>query len=383
VRVRCAQPAAAIRENANASASRRGNAARSRRAARFEPVLNSAGRLKNVTRQPDSLVCTQVRYYRNAFTFSQGTPLALSPRLRWKLDRIREQLGGIFGGRREPPRPKLCPACGTLVGSSATRCHQCGASLTFSLAAASRSLGRLMPATSPATYAILTLSCVLYGLSLLWTIRESGFMAPGGGLFGLFSLGGINGDVLQRLGASLPLPYDLIQPWRLVMAVFLHGSLMHIVFNMWVLMDVGPAIEELYGSARYFFIYVVTGIGGYVLSSGIGRHPSIGGSGALLGLIGVLLAVTMGRRSIGMQMLRSQIIKWLIYIVIWGLVFPGIDNFAHLGGFATGFGLGKIMMDRQPATADERKRAYALGWAAALVVVASFFMMILTNVRTT
>jgi membrane associated rhomboid family serine protease len=299
---------------------------------------------------------------------------------------MRQKLGGIFGGHKEAPRPKLCPACGSLVGTTATKCHQCGASLTFSLAAASRSLERLMPTTSPATYAILTFSCLLYAVSLLATIRESGFVAPGGGLFGLFSLGGIRGDVLARLGASLPLfgfpgiPGDLAQPWRFVMAVFLHGGLLHIGFNMWVLMDVGPAIEELYGSARYLFIYVVTGIGGYMLSSATG-HFSVGGSGALLGLIGVLLAVTSGRRSIGMQMLRSQIIKWLIYIAILGLVIRGIDNFAHLGGFITGFALGKIMMDRAPASVEERKRAYAMGWAAALLVVASFAMMILTNVR--
>lgn len=308
--------------------------------------------------------------------------MALSPRLRFKLDRMRQQWSGIFSGRKEPPRPKICPACGSLVGTGATRCHQCGASVTFSLAAASRSLERLMPATSPATYAILSVSCLLYGVSLLATIHQSGF-AMGGGLFGI---GGINGEVLRRLGASLPLfgflgvPGNLEQPWRFVMAVFLHGSLLHIIFNMWVLMDVGPAIEELYGSARYLFIYVAAGIGGYLLSSAAG-HLSVGGSGAILGLIGVLLAVTMGRRTAGMQMLRSQIIRWLIYIVVWGLLFPGIDNFAHLGGFAVGFGLGKIMMDRPPATVDERKRAYALGWAAALVVAASFLMMILTNVR--
>jgi rhomboid protease GluP len=266
------------------------------------------------------------------------------------------------------------------VGTTATKCHQCGASLTFSLAAASRSVERLMPATSPATYAILTFSCLLYVVSLLATVRESGFVAPHGGLFGLFNLGGINGDVLQRLGASLPLPYDLAQPWRFVMAVFLHGSILHIGFNMWVLMDVGPAIEELYGSARYLFIYVVAGIGGYLVSSTTG-HFSIGGSGAILGLIGLLLAVTTGRRTAGMQMLRSQIIRWLIYIAVWGLLFPGIDNFAHLGGFITGFALGKIMIDRPPASTEERKRAYALGWAAAVLVVASFAMMILTNVR--
>jgi rhomboid protease GluP len=303
--------------------------------------------------------------------------LALSPRLRWRLDRIREQLGGLFGGSNQPRRPQLCPACGTLVGANATRCHQCGASLTFSIAAASRSLERWLPATSPGTYSILAFSCLLYGVSLVATMRESGLQPPpGGGMFALFGIGGINGDVLQRLGASLPLiPFNLAQPWRFVMAVFLHGSLMHIIFNMWVLMDIGRQIEELYGSARFFFIYVLTGIGGYILSSWRG-HFSVGGSGALLGLIGVMLAITTGRRSASMQMLRSQIIRWLIYIAVWGLLFPGIDNYAHLGGLATGFVLGKIMMDRPPVSPEERKRAQMLGWATALVVIASIAMVV-------
>ncbi len=278
-------------------------------------------------------------------------------------------MSGFFGGRSEP-RPRLCPSCGTLVGSTATRCHQCGANVRFSLAAASRSLERLLPARSPATYGILTLSCLLYVVSLLWTIRIEGFQS--GGLMGL---GGIDGRVLAILGASAPLPINLREPWRFVTAVFLHGSILHILFNMWVLMDVGPAIEELYGSARYLFVYVATGVGGYLLSSATG-HVSVGGSGALLGLIGVLLALSTGRQGAGREMLRSQIVSWLIYIAIWGLVFRGIDNFAHVGGLVTGFALGKLMADRQPSSPEERKRAYLLGWAAALAVVASFAMVV-------
>jgi rhomboid protease GluP len=280
-------------------------------------------------------------------------------------------MSGFFG--RSQPRPKICPSCGSLVGATATRCPQCGASVTFSLAAASRSLGRLMPTTSPATYAILTLSCLIFAVSFLATFSKNGSLGMSGGLSGLLNFGGIDGGVLQRLGASLPWPVDSVQPWRLVTAVFLHASILHILFNMWVLMDIGPQIEELYGSARFLFIYVVSGIGGYVLSSFFG-HFSVGGSGALLGLIGVLLAVTTGRRSIGMQMMRNQILRWLVYIVIWGFLFPGIDNMAHLGGFVTGFVLGKILTDRAPATPEERKRAYAMGWGAALAVIASFVM---------
>ncbi len=307
--------------------------------------------------------------------------MALPLRWKYKVDRFRDKLIGIFSSKKEQGRPKLCPACGTLVGASATRCHQCGASMTFSLAAASRSLSRWMPASSPATYAILTLSCVLYGVSLAATIRISGGLgAPPSGWGGLFNIGAINGGVLDRLGASLPLfpglmpDSDLTQPWRLVTAIFLHGSLLHIAFNMWVLMDVGPLVEEVYGSARYLFIYVVTGIAGYLLSSFFAKF-SVGGSGALLGLIGVLLALTAGRKNASLQILRSNIIRWLIYIAIMGFVFRGIDNYAHIGGCVAGYLLGRFLSAREPADTRERKIADAMGWGTAVVLAASFAMM--------
>jgi rhomboid protease GluP len=306
--------------------------------------------------------------------------LALSPRARWKIEQFQKKLSGIFSAEKAPPRPKICPACGSLVGTTATHCHQCGANLTFSLAAASKSLSRLLPEQSPITYGILTVCCAIYVATLLVTVRLTGFAMPSGGLLGIFNLGAINSRVLIAAGASLPLGYNLHEPWRFLTAVFLHASILHIGFNMWVLMDIGPVVEEMYGSARYFFIFVVTGIGGYVLSSFIGNF-SLGASGALLGLIGVLLAMTMGRKTAGMQMLRSQIIRWLIYILVFGLVMRGIDNWAHAGGLITGFILGKVMVSRPPASPEERKRAYALGWAAGLAVAASFAMVIFTILR--
>jgi membrane associated rhomboid family serine protease len=247
--------------------------------------------------------------------------------------------------------------------------------MTFSLAAASRSLSRWLPQSSPATYAILTLSCVLYGVSLAMSIRQTGGLgAPPSGLGGLFNIGAINGGVLYSLGESLPLPGNLIQPWRFVTAVFLHGSLLHIAFNMWVLMDVGPLVEEVYGSARYLYIYVFTGVCGYLLSSVLG-NVSVGGSGALLGLIGVLLALTSGRKNASLQMLRSNIIRWLIYIAVMGFVFHGIDNYAHFGGCVSGYLLGRMMSAREPADARERKIAQAMGWGTAVVLALSFAMM--------
>jgi len=303
--------------------------------------------------------------------------LPLPLRWRLKLDRLRASLSAMFQSKEKQRRPGLCPACGTLVGSSATRCHQCGANLTFSLAAVSRSLSKIMPTTAPVTYFILSVCCLIYGISLLLTMRSGFPTAPQGGgmLSTLFGIGSIASPILIRLGASLPWPIDLVQPWRLVTACFLHANLLHIVFNMWVLIDLAPAIEELYGSPRFFFLYTVCGIGGYLLSGRVG-HFSIGASGAIVGLIGVLLAVTYRRGGAGMQQLRTQVYRWIIYLVLWGFFFPGVDNMAHLGGGITGFILAKFMMDRAPAAPSERKRAYALGWAAAVVLLVSFGFMI-------
>jgi membrane associated rhomboid family serine protease len=305
----------------------------------------------------------------------------------------------MFSSQEKQRRPRLCPACGTLVGSTANRCHQCGASLTFSMAAMSRSLSKYLPANAPVTYLILGSCCLLYGLSLLLTIHSGAPVTPQGGgiLDTLFGIGSVSGYVLFRLGASIPLlmpvgmPCDLLQPWRFVTACFLHANLMHIGFNMWVLIDLAPTVEELYGSPRFLFLYVVCGIGGYILSSAspfitilrvlhlASTGTSIGASGAIVGLIGVLLAITYRRHGAGMQQLRSMMYRWIIYLVLWGLFFPGIDNMAHLGGGITGFILGKIMLDRAPATPAERKRAYMLGWATTLVVLLSFGLMILNG----
>jgi rhomboid protease GluP len=249
--------------------------------------------------------------------------------------------------------------------------------MRFSAAAVTRSLSRMLPTQSPITYVVLSICCLFYGISLLLTVRMGG---GGGG--GFFDMGGINGQILVRMGASLPLPYNLQQPWRLVTACFLHGGLLHIVFNMWVLMDIGPMLEELYGSARYLFFYVVTGVCGYVLSSFYmamrgAMSPSIGASGALLGLIGLLLAATTRRSNFAAQALRSQLIKWLIYIFVLGFLMPGIDNAAHLGGLASGFLLGRVIADRPPVDLKEQRRAQVLGWVAGFTIAACFGFMFL------
>lgn len=297
--------------------------------------------------------------------------MPLPYRWQWRLERWKNTFGGFFGGEQQP-RPKLCPVCGALVGVKATRCHQCGANLRFSLALLSRKLSGLFGDNeAPVTTVLLIANILMFGVSYL-ALSAAG---RGGGLSILWGLGG---EAQYRLGMSIPLPYLIAtnEWWRLVTAMFLHGGLIHIGFNMMALMQLGPALEELYGSARYFFLYVVTGAFGFLASAAVG-HFSIGASGALLGLVGLMLAVTSKRGGTYMRELRSRLISSVAILFVLGFMGMGIDNWAHGGGLAAGFLLGKLFADRKPVTAGERRTAYALGWLAGLVSIASFVFMFL------
>lgn len=290
--------------------------------------------------------------------------------MRYRLDRLRERLGAFF--KSDKPgheRPRLCPACRALVGSTATKCHECGASMTYSLAAASQSLSGFLPSDLPVTYVVMAVNFMLFAVTMVASIQA-------GGQISMF--GGVDGEVLHRLGAMWP--YDILvegEWWRLVMPIFLHGGLMHILFNSWVLADIGRQVEEIYGSPRYLFLYIMTGIGGFVVSmlwgwlfQG-GMRLSIGASGSLMGLIGLILAISQRRGGSYMKMIRSQMLRWLVYIFVLGFFF-GADHAAHTGGLASGYLLGLVFADREPASGPERKRAYLLGWIAGFIVVAAF-----------
>lgn len=296
--------------------------------------------------------------------------MALPYKWQWRIERWKNTVNGLFGGGNQERRPQLCPACGTLVGISATRCHSCGTNLRFSLAAWSKGLSEFFGGHAPVTTAILIVNVVMFAATLIGTMKA------GGGL-GLNLLWGVNGEVLYRLGSSLGYSIFSLHEWyRLVTAMFLHGSLIHIGFNMMVLLDLGPVVEELYGSARYLFLYVACGIAGFLLSAMAG-NLAVGASGAILGLVGLLLAVTTKRSGAHMKELRSRLISWVVTIFAIGWLFKGLrtDNWGHFGGLAAGFLLGKLFVDRQPQPGPERTRAYALGWLAGAVIVISFIFM--------
>jgi rhomboid protease GluP len=219
---------------------------------------------------------------------------------------------------------------------------------------------------------------ILLIVNLLMFGVEFMAMAAAGQGGGLAILWGMGGEAAYRLGASNPYSIFLMHEWyRLVTAMYLHGGLIHIGFNMMVLMDIGPVVEELYGSARYFFLYTATGVVGFLFSAFFGRHASLGASAPILGLIGLMIAVTTRRGGAQMEQLRSRLISWVVSIFVFGFLMSGVDNWAHGGGLAAGFLLGRVFADHAPINPSEQKTAYALGWVAAVIVVSCFVVMFL------
>lgn len=137
--------------------------------------------------------------------------------------------------------------------------------------------------------------------------------------------------------------------WRLVSPVLVHVSIVHLLFNMYFLYLVGPLVEQLYGPGRFLLMYLLTAAGGSVASYLFGSPaPSVGASGAIFGLCGVLLAVSrvhkpiLDRRG---RALMSQIGVLVVinFVIGFGLLGGSVDNAAHVGGLLSGLWLGFVL----------------------------------------
>ena len=185
-------------------------------------------------------------------------------------------------------------------------------------------------------------------------------------------------EALYLLGAKWEPAIRAGQIWRLVTANYLHGGLVHLAFNCYALMSLGPLIEESFGARKTFVLYTVSGVAGFALSSW--WHPdtlSIGASGAIYGLLG--FAVVYGRFRAGPsgRALAEQLMRWLLFGLVMFL-FPGFDNTAHVGGVIAGALLG-LCLDPLPIRTRPGDLFWSLlGGAALLATIGSFAAMALS-----
>jgi membrane associated rhomboid family serine protease len=141
------------------------------------------------------------------------------------------------------------------------------------------------------------------------------------------------GDILISNFALFAPSISTGQWWRLITAGFLHGPILHLLFNVYILWVLGSQLESILGKRKFIVIYFVSLIGGSVASflfSPFGTY-SIGASGAIFGLMGAMLVV--GRKK---RLDISHVAVLVILNVVIGFVLSGIDWRAHLGGLAAG-----------------------------------------------
>jgi membrane associated rhomboid family serine protease len=141
--------------------------------------------------------------------------------------------------------------------------------------------------------------------------------------------------------------------WRLFTVTLVHGGLIHLAFNMYALYIVGPFVELLYGRWLFVVFYLLAAAAGSTASFLTLANTSVGASGAIFGLFGLLAVSTrvhkpaLGR---GAAALSTQILMLIVLNIVIGFTFPGIDNAAHLGGLAAGAWLGLVVVPRGAAT---------------------------------
>jgi membrane associated rhomboid family serine protease len=172
-------------------------------------------------------------------------------------------------------------------------------------------------------------------------------------------------------GAHLPSLVAAGEWWRALTAVFLHGGLTHILFNMWALYVFGPALEHRFGSAPFAALYLAAGIGGSALYQLMGRNVfAVGASGAIFGLMGALLAVTYASRfTPAGRAMFSQILLLLAINLAIPFVVPNVAWEAHVGGLVAG-ALVAAAWQRIPAGSGSGARRVAVALAVAVVGMA-------------
>ncbi len=273
--------------------------------------------------------------------------------------------------KRQTEGSVLCTSCGVLVGVNDPTCYNCQRRNPglWGFAPVFRRLGNDLGFVTLVMGGTIT----LYVLSLL--LSGSGLqtmLAP-------------NGRVLLLLGASGALPvFQMDRWWTVLTAGWLHAGVLHILFNVMWIRQLGPSVANLYGPGRMVIIYTVAGVVGFTFTSVAGQYLgsgvpiigrliggaslSVGASASIFGLLGAL--VYYGRRT-GSRHVGSTGLQYALMMGLFGLIMPGIDNQAHLGGFVGGYLAGLALDPLKPERIDHMVAAVVCLAATAVAIVAS------------
>jgi rhomboid protease GluP len=273
--------------------------------------------------------------------------------------------------RRQTSGSVVCPWCGRLVGVKDERCFNCGRARPGLLGFAPllRKLSddldttRLIVGACVALY----LATLLADLDGVTTALGLEVLAP-------------SGTSAVRFGASGVLPVlQFGRWWTFLSAGWLHGSLLHVGFNMLFAWQLLPAAIKGYGVGRAVILWVLSSAAGFMASTFAYFLPfhvsflmpaglTLGASAANLGLMGAM--VSLGRRY-GDTMYTQQMLAWAVANIVMGFAFPGIDNWAHLGGFGAGWVLGRWLDPMRPERTGHMLIGLVLLLLSAAAVVAS------------
>ncbi|MDP7295667.1 MAG: rhomboid family intramembrane serine protease, partial [Vicinamibacterales bacterium] len=221
----------------------------------------------------------------------------------------------------------VCPQCGNLVGINEPTCPFCGAwrpGLYGWAPVLQRVVGNHLDLIS-----LIVATCVtLYVIALL--LQPEAITQRGG----MLSFLSPDPRALYLLGMTGGLAWQLGWWWTLFTAIYLHGSILHILFNVMWIRNLGPPVSEMFGPGRAFVIFNVAGAFGFLVSNVMDNAPTIGASGSIFGLLAALIVY--GRRR-GSSMVSQQMWQYAIVLFIFGFLMPGINNWAHGGGFVGGW----------------------------------------------
>ena len=245
--------------------------------------------------------------------------------------------------KRQTQGSVVCPTCGRLVGVQDEKCFGCGRARPglWGFGPAVQGLTRDL---SFAT--IVTFGCI--GMYVVAILLNPQALAQSSGIFSLFSPGGLETFLLGSSGAAPIFGYG--RWWTVFSATWLHGGLLHIGFNLYWLRRMSDEVGTLFGTGRLAIIYVLAGAVGFLGTAVMALFPlpgflqgagnTVGASASLCGLLGATWAYGQAHKD---WLIQQNVKSFAISILIFGLLMPGIDNWAHIFGFLGGYLVAKAL----------------------------------------